>query len=577
MISVVLREAAENRWLRFADPLAIVAVTAIDEVLPALRQVEARVNADGLYAAGFISYDAAPAFDRALMAKRDDQTPLLWFGLFHEPNVVAPPAALTPSAPLAWAPGISRTDFDAAIAAIKAHIADGDSYQVNYTFRLRAVLDRTPWDLFGELVQAQDAAYPAFIDTGAIAICSVSPELFFTLDGRTLTSRPMKGTARRGRFPEEDAARAEWLRTSEKNRAENVMIVDMVRNDIGRVAEVGTVTAAELFTVQRYPTLWQMTSTVTGTTGAGVADIMAALFPCASITGAPKARTTEIIAAVETTPRGVYTGAIGFMAPHRRAQFSVAIRTVVIRTAAHTAEYGVGGGITWESEAGDEYDECLTKARVLTERRPPFQLLETLRWSPDEGYVLLDRHLDRLRASAHYFGMPFDETGIRARLTHSAAGFDAAPLIVRLLVDRDGTVRCESAPFVALREPVRLMLAPSPVDAADMLLFHKTTHRATYDRARLACPGADDVVLWNTRGEITETCIANLVVDIGGTLVTPPLACGLLPGTYRADALARGDVCERVITVDELKGAAAIYVVNSVRGRLGATLVGAPS
>lgn len=577
MASVVLRDAAADRWLRFTDPVDVVSVHALPDVLPSLRAIEARVNGEGLHAAGFISYDAAPAFDRALAARTGRNGPLLWFGLFRAAEVIAPPPAAEPSAPLTWTPSISREDFDVAIARIKTHIADGDTYQVNYTFRLGARLDRSPWTLFRELVQAQNADYAAFINTGALAICSVSPELFFSLDGRTLTSRPMKGTAPRGRSSEEDTARAEWLHTSEKNRAENVMIVDMIRNDIGRVADVGTVSVADLFHVARYPTLWQMTSTVTGETDASVTDILAALFPCASITGAPKARTTDIIAALETTPRGVYTGAIGYIAPNRHAQFNVAIRTVTIDTRTDLAEYGVGGGVTWESDASDEYEECLTKARVLTERQPPFHLLETMRWSPAEGFVLLDGHLARLQASAHYFGVPVDAANIRDVLARAAATFDDSTRIVRLLIDHDGWARCESEPLVALKEPVRLMLARSPVHSRDIFLYHKTTNRALYDRARLACPGADDVVLWNERDEVTETCIANIVVDIDGELFTPPLTSGLLPGTYRAVLLARGDVRERVITVDDLARCRQIYVVNSVRGGLDATLVGAPS
>jgi len=575
--TVILHDARRSRWLRFADPIDIVIADTLNDVVPALRALEARVNEQRLHAAGFLSYDAAPAFDRALAAQPGGALPLLWFGLYRAPEVIAPPAPIEPSAPLAWAPTITRPEFDAAIARIKDHIADGDTYQVNYTFRLRATVDRSPWDLFRELVHAQPAAYSAFVDTGRHVICSVSPELFFDLDAGTLTGKPMKGTARRGRFLAEDVEREAWLHTSAKNRAENVMIVDMIRNDIGRVAEVGSVHVSDLFHVERYPTVWQMTSTVTGQTRASVTDIMAALFPCASITGAPKARTTDIIAALESTPRGLYTGAIGFIAPERRAQFSVAIRTVMINTATRAAEYGVGGGVTWESDAADEYEECLTKARVLTEPQPLFQLLETMRWSPDDGFVLLDEHLARVQASATYFDIPFDEAGVRHLLARSATAFATDTLIVRLLIDRDGTARCESAPLVALREPVRLMLAATPIESADRFLFHKTTNRARYDQARQACPGADDVVLWNERGEVTETCIANIVADIDGALYTPPLDAGLLPGTYRSVLLARGDVTERVITVDELRRSAKIYVINSVRGGLDATLVGAPS
>jgi para-aminobenzoate synthetase/4-amino-4-deoxychorismate lyase len=590
----VLRDAATERWLRFSDPVEIVSVNRIDDVVDALSAVEARVAAENLYAAGFVSYEAAPAFDRALEAGRGDVAPLLWFGLFRNADEVPAPESVDPSPALDWAPDVSRTEFNDALQRIKTHIADGDTYQVNYTFRLRAAFDRTPWRLFCELVHAQDAAYAVYIDTGALALCSVSPELFFQVDGDILSSRPMKGTAPRGRSAAEDVERAEWLHASEKNRAENVMIVDMIRNDIGRVADVGSVRVTDLFRVEQYPTLWQMTSTVTGRTRSSVAAIMTALFPCASITGAPKARTTGIIRAIEAAPRGIYTGAIGFIAPGRRAQFSVAIRTVVVNPAAGTAEYGVGAGVTWESDAADEYDECLTKARVLTERRPSFELLETLRWTRRDGYRFLDEHINRACASADYFGFrPANNQhrelieltpdvnvaagAIRALLSQSAGEFPTDDMIVRLLIDKRGTPRVESRPFVARAEPVTLRMATSPVNSQDVFLFHKTTNRAVYERASTDHPDADDVVLWNERGEVTETCIANLIVDIDGELVTPPLSCGLLPGIGRADLIARGDVHERVVTVDELARARAIWVVNSVRGRQRARLVGAPS
>ncbi|MBP6715461.1 MAG: aminodeoxychorismate synthase component I [Acidobacteria bacterium] len=573
---MILRDAASGRWRRFANPVEVVDVRDCADVVPALRRIEARVNNDQLHAAGFVSYDAAPAFDAALAARRSPDTPLLWFGLFDHAEWIDTPVPPAESPALTWSPSVTREEYDAAIARIKTHIADGDTYQVNHTFRLHADLPHSPWEFFRELVAAQDADFAAYVDTGSLAICSVSPELFFTLDDRALTSRPMKGTTRRGRFAAEDAAQAEWLRTSAKNRAENVMIVDMVRNDIGRVAEVGTVEVSRLFDTERYPTVWQMTSTVTGRTDASVADIFSALFPCASITGAPKARTTEIIAALEPTPRGVYTGAIGTISPGRQAQFSVAIRTAVIDTASGRAEYGVGGGITWESDATDEYDECLAKARVLTERRPDFSLLETLRWDPHTGYALIDRHLDRLHTSAQYFDRRVDLTAVRAQLDRTASAL-TEPHIVRLLVDRRGAPRCESAPLAPSTEPVRLALAPSPIDASDVFLLHKTTNRGVYDRARASSPDADDVILWNARGEITETTIANVIVVLNGEWWTPPITCGLLAGTARAELIETGKARERVITIDELRACEELYVVNSVRGVRRAILTGAPS
>lgn len=571
--AVVLRDAAAGRWLRFTRPHDIVVATSLDAVGDALRRVESRVNDDGRWAAGFISYDAAPAFDRALVARSGSSEPLLWFGLFDAPDEVAAPTAPVVAPLPAWAPTMAREDYDAAIARVKAHIADGDTYQVNYTFRLQAPCAIDAWPLFASLVDAQPASYAAFIDTGRHAICSVSPELFFTLHDDVLTSRPMKGTARRGRFAEEDAATADWLHDSEKNRAENVMIVDMIRNDIGRIADVGSVQVTELFTVERYPTLWQMTSTVTGRTRASIADIFGALFPCASITGAPKPRTTSLIADLETTPRGLYTGAIGVIAPQRRAQFNVAIRTMVIDRDTATATYGVGSGVTWDSDTNDEYDESLTKAHVLSERRPPFELLETLRWTPDDGYALLERHLDRLRGSADYFDFVMDDDAVRRALDEAVRTFSAEPRIVRVLVARDGAVQCTARPLVALPSPMRLSLARTPVSSTDRFLFHKTTHRAVYDAARRECPGVDDVVLWNEHGEITETTIANIVVDLDGERWTPPVTCGLLAGTLRADLLARGHIRERVLTRADLARATRIALINSVRGELPAELV----
>jgi para-aminobenzoate synthetase/4-amino-4-deoxychorismate lyase len=462
---------------------------------------------------------------------------------------------------------VSRTDYDEAVTRIKDYIASGETYQVNYSIRLRAPFSGDPWMLFLELVQAQQAEYGAYVDAGRFSICSASPELFFCLDGNRLTSRPMKGTAARGLTALEDDAQARWLHHSEKNRAENVMIVDMVRNDMGRVAASGTVQVPRLFEVERYPTLWQMTSTVTARTEASLRDITAALFPCASITGAPKPRTMEIIAELETTPRRVYTGAIGFIAPNRRAQFNVAIRTVVIDRDEAQAEYGVGGGILWESECSDEYRECQIKARVLTTRQPDFSLLETMLWIPEQGYFLLEHHLDRLRGSAEYFGVPADMERIRQELTNVAGSLEGKPHRVRLLVTRDGAVSCEATLLTdgAAARPVQLKLAPTPVNSSNPFLYHKTTHRQVYDAARAACTECDDVLLWNEREEITETCIANVVVRLDGELVTPPVHCGLLPGTFRAWLLEQGTVRERVVTVEALKRSTCIYVANSVR------------
>jgi para-aminobenzoate synthetase/4-amino-4-deoxychorismate lyase len=407
-------------------------------------------------------------------------------------------------------------------------------------------------------------------------ICSASPELFYRREGDTVTARPMKGTAARGLTTTADRAQAEWLHQSEKNRAENVMIVDMIRNDLGRVATTGSVRVPELFAIERYPTLLQMTSTVTAETGAGLAELMAAVFPCASITGAPKVWTMRLLRTLEPEPRGVYTGAIGFLCPDGRSQFNVAIRTVVLDRRTETAAYGVGSGIVWDSEPAAEYAECLLKARVLDvpAARADFSLLESLRWTPEDGYWLLDRHISRLLDSAEYFNIPADEPTIREAL--QAAGQNlAAPAKVRLLVGQDGRPSVETAPLSAGAgpSPLRLGVASEPVWSGDRWLYHKTTERDAYERALAGRPDCDDVVLVNERGEVTETSRANLVVELNGRRYTPPVSCGLLAGTARQKLLERGEIAARILSVDDLRQAQRVWTLNSVRGLQAAELV----
>ncbi len=580
---VVLRDAANDVWLHFENPLEIVSISKLDEVVPALRHIEALVQANGWYAAGFISYEAAPAFDEAFKTRPAEGFPYLWFGLYSEPQTVDrrrwtvedSPASTVygPYSLEAWIPSVTRAAYDAAIFRVKELIASGETYQVNYTFRLGSKFTGSPWSLFVQMLKTQPVEYPAFIDTGHHVICCASPELFFRLDGEQVTCRPMKGTARRGRTLTEDEAQAAALKASPKERAENVMIVDMLRNDLGRIARVGSVQVPALFTAERYRTLWQMTSTVTAQVDAPFADLMTALFPCASITGAPKISTMGIIAALESAPRKVYTGTIGFLAPGRRAQFNVAIRSALIDRETNTIEYGVGSGVVWDSTAGDEYTESLLKARALTEPQEPFALLETLRWTPDEGWFLRDRHLSRLRDSALYFGFPFDGPAIEARLAAIAKTFEDAAR-VRLLLHPDGTLIHEAfaLPPKAIR-PLRVKLAVAPVDDQDVFLFHKTTRREIYEKARAAQPECDDVLLYNQRGELTEATIANLALDLDGMLITPPISCGLLAGTFRAMLLEQGVIQERVIRREDLARAAKVFLINSVRGWMNAEFV----
>ncbi len=563
---LIIHDAQLQQWLCFQKPEQIIEARRLEEVIPCLQQVEESIQQQNLYGAGFICYEASSAFDSAFQTHELSALPLLWFGLYQKPEVIQLPAPETDGDYiLDWSPTVTREEYERAIASVKQHIARGETYQVNYTMRLQTPFFGEPWQLFLKLVQSQQADYGAYFESDRFAICSASPELFWHLDGDRLTSRPMKGTAGRGLTLAEDEAMAQWLQSSEKNRAENLTIVDTIRNDMGRVAELASVRVPSLFDVERYPTLWQMTSTVTATTRAGVREIMTALFPCASISGSPKASSMKIIRDLEKTPRGIYTGSIGFISPGREAQFNVTIRTVLIDKESDRAEYGVGGGIVWDSVSDLEYVECQVKARVLTVSRPVFSLLETMLWKPDEGYFLLSYHLQRLGESAVYFGYSLDMEDVKEKLEALARSLPPVPHKVRLLVAADGGVALEASRFLAVSEPVKLSLSPVPVDETNPFLYRKTTNRKVYEDAKSACPNCDDVVLWNQRGEVTETCIGNLVVSVGGELLTPPVKCGLLPGTFRAYLLEMGKVREEAIALETLKRCEKIYVINSVR------------
>ena len=566
---VIMRDAVSGRWLRFTRLREIVTARTLADVAPGLRRVEQAVAEERIYAAGFVSYEAAPAFDGSLVVNDDGHLPLLWFGLYEGVEDIELPTAArgADSGQLDWQASVGREEFDESMARIKSLIRSGDTYQVNYTYRLGAEFAGDAWSFFLRLVAAQDPPYGAFLDIGDWVICSASPELFFRLDGTRIECRPMKGTATRGRTQAEDLAHARALQASEKERAENVMIVDMVRHDMGRIAQTGSVKVLRLFDVERYPTIWQMTSTVEAQTEVGLGEIFQALFPAASITGAPKVRTMQIITDLEPLPRRLYTGTIGFFAPGRRAQFNVAIRTLLLNRKSGCAEYGVGSGITWDSNPEAEWQECRAKARILAPQSPAFSLLETMRWTPEEGCYLIERHLERLQESALYFGFRLDLAALRLELEQLAARLGSKPRKIRLLVTKDGRIRLEVRLLPKPEgKPQRIALARAPVDSSDLFLYHKTTNRKVYEAARTACPGFDDVILFNERGEVTESTIANVAVDIAGKLCTPPVTCGLLPGTLRAHLIHQGELVERRITVAELLQSPRVFLLNSVRG-----------
>jgi para-aminobenzoate synthetase / 4-amino-4-deoxychorismate lyase len=583
--------------LTFGKPVRVITATRVAEVRAALAEV-ARETAAGRYAAGFVSYEAAPAFDHALQVRadqaRENALPLLWFAIVEAGEVSSTPpvAGLEMYNVAPWQADTSPHDYAKAIAQIRESIRNGDIYQANYTLRLQSEFSGCAHAWYEDLRRDSHGRFNAFLDIGTHRILSLSPELFFSWDGHTLRTRPMKGTAKRvaapavesaawQRWHDDDARLAQALLASTKNRAENLMIVDLLRNDVSHVAKPGTVQVPHLFTLETYPTLYQMTSTVTAETRAGTtaADIFAALFPCGSITGAPKIKSSEVIANLETTPRDVYCGAIGYISPDGTCVFNVAIRTVVIDSATGAATCGVGGGIVWDSVAEDEYAEALAKAAFMQNASHGFELLETLRLENGE-YAWRERHLARLMQSAAELAFDADIDHIRTALAAHALAHVGETRRVRLLVAREGAVTITSealdGPAPVWVRPTsidatftrEIAMASSPVDRYERALSHKTTRRTVYDTHRQQHADAFDVLLWNRERELTEFTYGSVVLVIDGEWLTPPVTSGLLPGVLRAELLARGEIQERVLTVDDPKRAEAIWFVNSVRGWL---------
>lgn len=564
----------------YRAPAGVIAAWRTGEVADALAEVRRGV-AGGRHAAGFLSYEAGHAFEPRAGSPRDSRAPLAWFGLFDGFTEIADARALLPDPAGAWIgppePEVTRADYDAMIAEVQALIAAGDIYQANLTFRARVALAGDPLAVYAAVRDRAAAGWGAVVATGATTLLSFSPELFFRLEGRDLLCRPMKGTARRGRDAAQDAAAVAALRSDAKQRAENLMIVDLMRNDLARVAVPGSVAVPQLFAVEHYPTVHQMTSTVTARLADGLdaIDALAALFPCGSITGAPKVRAMQVIAAIERgAARGPYTGAIGRIDAGGDAQFNVAIRTLVVHAGAGHAEMGLGGGIVADSTAAAEWDEALAKGAFLTHDARTFDLIETMAFDPVEGIALLERHLARIRASAAALGFSFDRHDARNEL--QAATFRLRhPARVRLLAARSGRIAIEVGPAPAAPAgPLRVAIVPLPVDGGDFRLRHKTSDRAFYDEARRAA-GTDEVVFVDADGFLTEGSFTSLFVTRGDRLVTPPLSRGLLPGVLRGDLIARGRAIEEDLTPRDLAGG--FLLGNALRGLMPAAVAVAKS
>ena len=590
-----LDRAAPARLYR--DPLEVVRCDDPQDAEAAIARVEAAV-AGGLHAAGFLAYELGYALEPALRPRMLDgmldgrDTPLLWFGLFNGPESLAArdlDAALADAGPpppiSGLTAGLGRAEYRAKIEDILRLIRAGDVYQVNQTFPMTFGYAGSPLALYAALRARQPVAHGSLIGLDDRAILSVSPELFVEVAEGCATVRPMKGTAARGAEPRADAQAREALAADPKQRAENLMIVDLLRNDLSRISAPGSVRTPALFTVESFPTFHTLTSTITARLrpDAGLRERIAALFPCGSIVGEPKIRAAEIIADLEAAPRGVYTGAIGVIAPGGTMRFSVAIRTAVV-TEDGRGRYGVGGGIVADSDPDAEYDEALLKARVLSDLATDYGLIETLRWSSDRGFIRLERHLDRLCDSARRLGFRLDRADGAQALADAARAWSGAERRVRLVLAREGAIAITSEPATAPAEgptvgptagPLRVGLATVALDAADPFLRHKTTQRAPYEQAfaEAAAQGLDEAVLLNRDGLIADGSRNSVFLARDGRLVTPHVAAGALPGVLRAELIASGQAVEGDIRPQALRGAEAWFLGNSLHGLRRARLV----
>ncbi|MGX1789858.1 aminodeoxychorismate synthase component I [Bosea sp. NPDC055332] len=570
--------------LLFAEPVEIVAASEPSEIARAFAAIEAGLLR-GLHAAGFLSYELGYAFEPRLagLLPSERALPLLWLGLFEPPRRVASAeldqrfAALCPPPLEDLAFGLDEAGHAVAVQRVLDYLHAGDAYQVNLTFPIRFRYRGDPLALYGALRASQPVAHGGMVATGEANILSVSPELFIEAAGGRAITRPMKGTSARAVDAQADEAAKAALRADPKQRAENLMIVDLLRNDLSRISEQGSVEVPALFSVETYPSFHTLTSTVRGQLRPGLSllEQMQALFPCGSVTGAPKLRAIEIIRELESAPRGVYTGSLGMIAPNGDLSFNVAIRTATLLPDGEGV-YGVGGGIVVDSRPAEEYAECRLKARVLTDLAEDYGLIETLRWSG--GYVRLALHLERLAASAAALGFSFDREQALGQLAEAEAPFPAGgERRVRCELRRDGTLQVTAASMPpAPNGLIQIAVSRQPVDAGDPFLRHKTTRRAVYERAfaEAALQGCDDALLLNRQGFVTETSRSNIFVERDGVLQTPPLEHGLLPGVLRRELIETGAAREVPLRLEDVRQAERWFVGNSLRGLQIAQLAG---
>ena len=560
--TVIDFRALGERYI-FTQPIKELKTRDVAEVADLLAQVES-YQEQGYYVVGYVSYEAAPAFEEKLAVHKAPLLAeyLLYFTVHDSVETSPIPLAYDEvDLPSNWQEVTSAEDYEKAIAQIHHHLRQGDTYQVNYTVQLKQDLSANPFAIYNRMVVEQEAGYNAYVEHDEIAVISMSPELFFEQNDRELTTRPMKGTTRRGVTDQEDLEQASWLKQDPKNRSENMMIVDLLRNDMNRISEVGSEHVERLCQAEQYSTVWQMTSTIKSRLRADVdlVEIFRSLFPCGSITGAPKIATMEIIKYLEPQPRGVYCGTIGFLLPNGRRIFNVAIRTIQLYK--EQAIYGVGGGITWDSTWESEYREVHQKAAVLYRKQARFQLITTGKIS-QKNLLFEDQHLERLRTASRYFAFPFDPEILRQKIEAECQACDAnQDYRLRISLSKSGEIEVDRQVLTPLSTSFcQAQLCLQEANLQQAFTYFKTTHRPHLSL------GKQEKIYHNKLGELLETSIGNLVLKMNGKLYTPPSQLGLLQGIYRQHLLESGQVKEKVLTIEDLRGAEAIYGCNAVRG-----------
>lgn len=589
----------ENRQsFLFVKPRKLICCYKASDLRTCINNMQ-KEREKGNYLAGFLSYEAGYALCRKLRSNKRYAFPLLWMGVFKEAFIYDHQTGRLINTPITPAPEakikssasskvsnlklqITKKEYIKNIHKIKDFIAAGDTYQVNYTTKIKFDLKGTDIALYKKLRENQRVGYGAFIKSRQFSILSYSPELFFRQTQNNIYARPMKGTMPRGVDAKHDIKLQKFLRDDPKNRAENIMIVDLLRNDLGKISSTSSVKTTRLFDIEIYKTLLQMTSTIESRLKKDLTlyDLFASLHPSGSVTGAPKIRTMEIIKQLEPQERKIYTGSIGYIAGQETSVFNVAIRTILLKGS--KGEMGIGGGITYSSDPESEWEECKLKAKFLTQR--PFQLIETMRASKKEGIFLFDLHLKRLRESAMFFDFAFDAEKIKSLLKQKMLTlFEKKIYKLRLLLKASGAISLKAAIIDSpprTGKTLKICVSPHKLDPGNIYLYHKTTRRPLYNRELKRCKnqGFYDIVFLNKNDELCEGAISNIFIRKNGIYYTPPVSCGLLRGVFREYFINknREKVREKIIKTQDLLKADSIYCVNSVRGMVKVELVQDP-